>query len=273
MKGMICAGMGIALGIVVGTLVASGSGRTANPAATVASVSQSISPPANSVVATSAHTVVVASANPPVPVSAKPPAALPAATIPSHSPVTATTNRAAASTAQAAPLQHHPASSGSPYLPVAQELTAAKTSATHKISTTHKRRSLHMLAARRRRWGRRARFRHRLHTSLRAPLIAKLTPDVPEPGLELDRAQKIIGFSIEGDATEANYSASAGLIQTYEGVTFALDKTASGAGAIALLDYPANIHYRCNQAGSCTLVRAGAVAVSAMRINPIALVR
>jgi hypothetical protein len=130
-----------------------------------------------------------------------------------------------------------------------------------------------MLAARRRHRGRRTHSRHRLHTSLRASAIAKLTPKVPEPELEPDHAHEAFAFTVEGDATEANYNPSAGLIETYEGVTFALDRTASGAGVIALQDYPANIHYRCNQFGNCTLVRAGAVVLSAMRIKEVALIR
>jgi 5-enolpyruvylshikimate-3-phosphate synthase len=130
-----------------------------------------------------------------------------------------------------------------------------------------------MLAARRRRRGRRTHSRHRLHIPLKASLIAKLTHKIREPELEPEHAQETFAFTIEGDATEASYNASAGLIETYEGVTFTLDKTASGAGVIALLDYPANIHYRCNQVGNCTLVRAGAVVLSAMRINQVALIR
>jgi len=269
MKGVVCAGIGVALGIVVGTLIASGAGRAANPGAPVASVAISpnisasarpaVSTPANPPAVTPVHPAVTASANPPAVASANP-------------PVTASVNPAAA-TGQTTPLQHAAASSRSPHLFVAQKFTAAKASAIRNVSIAHKRRSIHMLAARRRHRGRRTHSRHRLHTSLRASTIAKLTPKVPEPELEPDHAHEAFAFTVEGDATEANYNPSAGLIETYEGVTFALDRTASGAGVIALQDYPANIHYRCNQFGNCTLVRAGAVVLSAMRIKEVALIR
>lgn len=72
-------------------------------------------------------------------------------------------------------------------------------------------------------------------------------------------------FTVQGDVTVASYDATAGIIETYEGETFALDKTQSASGALPWDDYVPNIHYRCDQFGNCTLNRGGQMVIKAKR--------
>ncbi|HXP63449.1 MAG TPA: hypothetical protein VN829_23300 [Dongiaceae bacterium] len=92
-----------------------------------------------------------------------------------------------------------------------------------------------------------------------------LTPaQVDAPKLE--DIEKIVSFRVEGTVTEANYDASSGTIETYEGETFALDTTAGDSSAVRWPDDPADVHYMCNGSGDCTLIRAGGIVRSARRI-------
>jgi hypothetical protein len=67
----------------------------------------------------------------------------------------------------------------------------------------------------------------------------------------------------EGDLTVADYNATAGTIQTSDGRTFVLGTTVSASSATSWDDYHSSVHYRCDQEGSCTLERAGAIAPNA----------
>jgi hypothetical protein len=66
-------------------------------------------------------------------------------------------------------------------------------------------------------------------------------------------------FYAEGDATVVDFDAAAGTIQTYEGRTFAIGMATRPGNAISWEDYRANVHYRCDQSGNCTLARKGVV--------------
>jgi hypothetical protein len=66
---------------------------------------------------------------------------------------------------------------------------------------------------------------------------------------------------IQGDATVANYDAATGRIQTYEGETYLLAK-AGDTNGISWQDYPFNVHYSCDELGSCTLSHGGASATA-----------
>ena len=72
-------------------------------------------------------------------------------------------------------------------------------------------------------------------------------------------------FSVEGNVTVASFDAMTGTIDTYEGETFALDKGASAGTTISWLDYPPDIHYRCDQSWKCTLIRDGRVVLNVRR--------
>ena len=64
-------------------------------------------------------------------------------------------------------------------------------------------------------------------------------------------------FMIEGDATVADYDAQAGMIETQDGRTFTVAKTADENIAIPWTDSLSSVHYRCDQSGNCTLFHAG----------------
>jgi hypothetical protein len=71
------------------------------------------------------------------------------------------------------------------------------------------------------------------------------------------------GFYSEGDLTVADYNATAGTIQTTDGRTFVLGTTVQASNSTSWDDVNSSVHYRCDQEGSCTLERAGAVAPNA----------
>lgn len=66
-------------------------------------------------------------------------------------------------------------------------------------------------------------------------------------------------FFSEGDATVADFDASAGRIETYEGRTFVIGATEAAATAASWQDSGSNVHYRCDQSGNCTLMRPGLI--------------
>jgi len=66
-------------------------------------------------------------------------------------------------------------------------------------------------------------------------------------------------FISEGDVTVADFDASMGRIETYEGRTFAIGASAVASAATSLQDSGTTVHYRCDQSGSCTLMRAALV--------------
>lgn len=70
----------------------------------------------------------------------------------------------------------------------------------------------------------------------------------------------------EGVLTVTDYSASTGEIQTSDGKTFALGTTVAAGNATSWESYRSDVHYRCDQNGSCVLMRAGVVAPSAKLI-------
>jgi hypothetical protein len=67
----------------------------------------------------------------------------------------------------------------------------------------------------------------------------------------------------EGDATVINYNASADTIQTDDGRTLVVGTSVSVSTALPWSDYHANVHYRCDQTGHCTLTRTGVIALNA----------
>ncbi len=70
----------------------------------------------------------------------------------------------------------------------------------------------------------------------------------------------------EGVLTVSDYSASTGTIQTSDGRTFALGTTVAAGNATSWETYRSDVHYRCDQNGSCVLMRAGVVAPDAKLI-------
>ena len=86
-----------------------------------------------------------------------------------------------------------------------------------------------------------------------APVTAPVTAAVAAPEVKNYR------FISEGDVTVADFDASMGRIETYEGRTFAISATAVASAATSLQDSGVSVHYRCDQSGSCTLMHAGLI--------------
>jgi hypothetical protein len=109
---------------------------------------------------------------------------------------------------------------------------------------------------------RRSNFRSRLHFPRRAvPAVAKTSPST---GIaRVAYAVERYSFVIEGDVTVVDFDASAGTIETHEGKRFVIGTKMAQNNAIPWEDYRSNLHYRCDQAGSCTLMRAGVVVPNA----------
>jgi hypothetical protein len=70
-------------------------------------------------------------------------------------------------------------------------------------------------------------------------------------------APKPSPFYIEGDDSIAGYDASAGIIETFTARRFLVDKAGAAANALKGLDFPIDVHYRCDQSATCTITRAG----------------
>jgi hypothetical protein len=87
-------------------------------------------------------------------------------------------------------------------------------------------------------------------------------PPASETG-RLDDAAEPFLFTVEGDVTVADYDASEGSIETHEGKTFVLDRAAGDSDTAPWQEYRANLHYRCDQSGNCTLFRDGVVVPNA----------
>ena len=85
------------------------------------------------------------------------------------------------------------------------------------------------------------------------PVAAVAAPSAPA----VAAVAKTLTFFNEGDATVADFNVSAGTVETYEGKTFVLSTTATASVAQLLGDSGISVHYRCDQSGNCTLMRAG----------------
>ena len=66
-----------------------------------------------------------------------------------------------------------------------------------------------------------------------------------------------LSFIVEGDATMADFDASAGTIETQDGRSFVLTGTSGTNNFLPGQDDVSNIHYRCDQNRNCTLFHAG----------------
>jgi hypothetical protein len=98
----------------------------------------------------------------------------------------------------------------------------------------------------------------------RRPYVSPNPPDEPT-ALQLATAAAAAGpffLGIQGDVTAASYDDATGTIQTYEGETYILDKTAGDSNTIHWQDFPFNVHSRCDGSGNCTLFHGGASATA-----------
>ena len=74
---------------------------------------------------------------------------------------------------------------------------------------------------------------------------------------------KTFVFFSEGDATVADFDTSNGRLETYDGRTFVISNTRVAGNVQSWQDYRADVHYRCDQSGNCTLMRSGVVVPNA----------
>jgi hypothetical protein len=226
--------IGVAMGIVVGTLAADGTLRSMIHGPALHSVQASIQAPKPS----AAPAVKLGLAQ------VTSPAAKPAPAQPAPAKVMAV--------AQQAPK------------PPAAVKSASADSPVLKVSASGKTRPGHKLVSRRRHLGRRrVHSRHRAHFHLKSKAIAKLPVKVDAPKPVLDAG--LFTFTVEGDVTVASYDVSLRQLDTYEGETFALNQIASLGEVIPFDAYPASIHYRCDQSWNCTLFRDGSTIFNAKR--------
>ena len=79
-------------------------------------------------------------------------------------------------------------------------------------------------------------------------------------------ATKPSGVYTEGDFTVADYDAKVGTIESSDGRTFVVGITIVAGNASSWGDYRPNVHYRCSQTGSCMLSGPGMVAPNARLI-------
>jgi hypothetical protein len=123
-----------------------------------------------------------------------------------------------------------------------------------------------------------ARKKHRLHKladwklhhgAKRKPYVAEKPATEEEENkptaLQLATAAAAQGpffLAIQGDVTVADFDAATGTIVTYEGEKYVLAKTGTDVSSIQWENFPFNVHYTCNETGSCTLSHAGASAIA-----------
>jgi hypothetical protein len=93
-------------------------------------------------------------------------------------------------------------------------------------------------------------------TVLTAMDSAQLSLEAPAPA----------SLYTEGVLTVSDYSESTRTIQTSDGRTFVLGTTVAAGNATPWETYRSDVHYRCDQNGSCVLMRAGVVAPDAKLI-------
>ena len=84
--------------------------------------------------------------------------------------------------------------------------------------------------------------------------------------MSIDREVKPSLFYTEGDLTVAAYDAAGNSIETSDGRTFVIGASVTVSSATPWQDYRSDVHYRCDQSGSCTLMRPGAIALNARLI-------
>lgn len=227
--------IGVAMGIVVGTLAADGTLRSMLHGPALHSVQASIQTPKPS--APPAVKLAVAQTTPAAPQMAL---------------------------VQAAPPKVMPVAQQAPKPLAAAKSTVPADTAVLKVSVNGKTRPGHKLVSRRRHFGhRRVHSRHRAHFHLKSKAIAKLPVKVDAPKPVLDA--NLFTFTVEGDVTVASYDVSLRQLDTYEGETFALNQVASLGDVMPFDAYPASLHYRCDQSWNCTLFRDGSTILSAKR--------
>jgi hypothetical protein len=293
-KTLVFAGLGVALGIMVGTVMAEAPWRSLNPPAQHQPVQASSSGPQTpdrSANKAAPQPAAKASQTPPVQAQSTAPASPQPlvvhkapdlqASVALRTPVVRTpsvTGKESGTHASASPREATEARKSSDNRRAShsrQAYSARKASGTHqasvaraapgarRVSAAHRRRPVHGLAAWRKHLGRRNALRRpRLRSPRKTAIAAALLP--AGRALSPDEWSTPFVFTVEGELTVSAYDALAGTIETYEGESFALHKAASASMGMHGADLSSNIHYKCNQFGNCTL-HAGQFVFNATR--------
>jgi hypothetical protein len=284
LKTIVYAGVGVFFGILAGTTIADGSWRSLNPMALghTAQVDSIHSGSANRAVAKSAQTpplqaqalrqgipqpTAALQSTTARPTVAQPTAAKPTAPLSTTAQSTVTQPTAAKPTAAQSTTAQ---STVAPQIPVTHKLyVAQQVSGAQRAHAIHRHRLVHKVAVRKKHFGRRrVHIRHRLRAVPKTVADAKLPSNVTaldsSDAVELP-ASIPSAFTVYGEVTVFSYDSTAGIIETYEGETFALDKTQSASGALPWDEYVPDIHYGCDQFGNCTLNPGGGVVLNAKR--------
>ena len=262
LKTLICAGFGVALGILVGTVMADGSWRALNPLAQhhVAQASSSRSGPSDRSPAKTAQPPPLQAqstthGSPQPSVGLQSPAVRASADRNAPAVRKASVTGNAAGAGEASDVRK---ASGTRKASVARSVPGA-----HRVLASHRRRPVHGLAARRRHFARRSALRrHRLRAPGKAAIRSALPP--ADRAFKHDDLATPFAFMVEGELTLSGYDALTGTIETYEGETFALHKAESASSDLHSEGFSPNIHYRCDPLGSCTLI-AGQFVLNAQR--------
>jgi hypothetical protein len=270
LKAIVFAGVGIVIGILAGTFVADGTLRipekfSMQPVVhAVASKDVEVTHP----VAKAAQTAAAAAHNTPAPPPAQTAQIQQAVGQRETAPGTTTPGgiqlavREVPSAPVALPtavtrasVSFNPSPIGT--LPSVQNATGLnRVSASQHAVYLQKHRTGRRLAAWRRHLSQRAALiRPRVQLLPRAE-IADVSPSSREV-LTLAVPDTKSAFTVEGEVTVASYNSSEGVVDTYEGETFALDKTLTASNAVSGDDIPSSLHYRCDQFQNCSLILDG----------------
>lgn len=141
----------------------------------------------------------------------------------------------------------------------------SKTPTAQKVSTGRRHRAVRRYVSRSWHLGKhKGRWRYRSHPLLKEAVIQKPSPKAETPKFVASVPEPFVYF-VEGNVTVANFDSISGTIDTYEGETFALNGTVAQTRTVSWLDYPPDVHYRCDQSWNCTLIHDGRVVLNAKR--------
>ncbi len=76
-------------------------------------------------------------------------------------------------------------------------------------------------------------------------------------------AEEPVRFALEGDDELVGFDPSRGIAKTSTRITFVVNAASAREAAAKWQDLPANIHYKCDMNGACTLSRRGAAVLNA----------
>ena len=265
LKSIVFAGVGIAMGILTGTFAADGSLRipekfSIQPVVhAVASKDVQLTHSVAKTQAATAHNTPVPppAANAPIQQAAGKRETAPGTTAPAH--VQLATLPSAPVPVPTAVTRTSISSNPSPVGSVSSVHNATglnRVPAAQHAVYLQKHRTGRRLAAWRRHLSRRAALtRHRVELPSREE-IAELSPSSREVLTLVEPVTKS-AFTVEGEVSIASYNSSEGVIDTYEGETFALDKTLTASNALSGDDIPSSLHYRCDQFQNCSVILDG----------------